>query len=607
MSWITSHGWQAVLWSHEGRYYRPLPFVIYKWASVLFPLGIRQTMLHLVSLSLYLLNTALVVEIGRLCCTEDDAALLAGILFSVFPFWANVVPWITAMPHLLVTSLTLLSAYFLLEAKESRDQTKLFIGFIAAIIAPLAHESGVVSGLIVAGVLLVRYGMDSSWLWGTAVSIGSVIGALFVLMHEKVSQVGGGGLLAGARTPFHNIVYALNGLLYPISPLVAKATQSGGWNSFASVILITFCLVFLFLVWSSIWGHNWPWVVQSLWWWGVGLLPALVSLSYGGLFISPRVYALSSVGVALFWSNSLEKISNLLPTESTKRFILIFTTGAIVIQSVYYINRERSLYLSLNSMYQKVLSASADSKNWPIGFVNLPSGLEYQKGFYGTEKDRVLFIPYSYSNIKEFIQVNRGLSASADAVMFGQLYQKTNPIVVGQGPWLQWEQIRQFVERHHTIWLTRYDRNTHRFKLEYVGSLTPRRSLPKVTPLARFKGGPILLYSSVREIAPFQWAITLVWYASKVSDANVFVHVLDSRHNIVTQADGAALGRMVPLYMWQQGDLLRDVRYVSLRSKGRYVIVVGLFRKDGQRLPAYSGIGNKRYSYDAVPVAAISP
>lgn len=608
MTWIGKHGWKDILFSHEGRYYRPLAFIIYKWGATMFPLGTQQRILHLVNLLLHLCNVVLVIEVSKLCSQSNGRALLSGILFSVFPFWSEVIPWITAMPHLLVTMLTLVSVYSGLRAGRDHRASWWAISFLFAVFAPLAHESGAVCGVIVAGVLLIQYGSGLEKLRSAVIAMGSMLSAAFVLAREGPAQAVSADWPAGVLTPFHNFVYSLNGLVYLISPAITKTTRRQGWNSLAPMIIAT-VLMMLLLGWLAVGENQRRWMVQGLWWWGMGLLPAMAFLPYVALYSSPRVYALGSVGITMVWANLLVGTSRKILLRYVRDALLLLIVGVIVLQNTNYIFRERTLYTLLDSVYREVLGASKNAGNIPLGFVNLPSALEYRERVYPTVKDKVLFVPYSYLNVAEFIQVNQGTRVLAEAVMFGQIYPRTDPILVEQGPWLGWRKMREFAERHRTIWLTRYDEGTHRFTLDYVGQLIPKQPPPNVRPLARFEGGPLLLSSSVHKITPDRWSITLTWYALAPVDAEVFLHVVDGGNRIVTQADGAVIGRMIPAYLWQRGDLIRDIRYVTLPVEGgkSYTIRVGLYRKEGHRLPALMGSGNRRYSDDAVPVATVEP
>ena len=408
MTWLGRHGWRDVFLSHEGNYYRPLAFAVYKWGT-LFPVGFRQGILHAVNLLLHWINAIFVIEVTRLCEQGNRRALLAGALFSVFPFWSEVVPWITAMPHLLVTTLSLIAVYAALRAERDHKVRWWSASLLAMVLAPLAHESGVVCGVLVGGVISIRYGLRLKDRRTAVIALGCILNAAFVLVREIIPNVAGAGRLAGLIDLFPNSMYFLHGLLYPLAPLIGQLVQRYGWHDF-TLLGIAAALWSLLLAWLIIRGHHRRWMAQNLWWWAVSALPAIISLRYASLFISARVYALSSVGITMLWTHILAGVSERIPVVRGRRLALILTTGMIVLQNMIYIFHERASYTLLNSVYQRVLSVSAEADYAPLGFVNLPAALEWQERVYPVIKDSVVFVP-PYSNIAEFIAVNQETSS----------------------------------------------------------------------------------------------------------------------------------------------------------------------------------------------------
>jgi hypothetical protein len=103
-----------------------------------------------------------------------------------------------------------------------------------------------------------------------------------------------------------------------------------------------------------------------------------------------------------------------------------------------------------------------------------------------------------------------------------------------------------------------------------------------------------------------RWQIALEWAAAGPTEATVFVHVTDQNGALVAQADGAALGGLFPLQLWQRGDHVRDLRYVTVPADGigPYTVQVGLY-DDAGRLPAL--VKGERAPDDAPIVATFSP
>src|SRR5262249_28056255 len=98
----------SLLTSGEGAfYYRPLPFLLWKGLPAL--LGRYDLFwFHLPPLLLHGLNAYLVYRLARGLRLGPPTALLSALLFVVFPFNYQVVPWAGALFHPLVTALVLL-------------------------------------------------------------------------------------------------------------------------------------------------------------------------------------------------------------------------------------------------------------------------------------------------------------------------------------------------------------------------------------------------------------------------------------------------------------------------------------------------------------------
>lgn len=213
--------------------------------------------------------------------------------------------------------------------------------------------------------------------------------------------------------------------------------------------------------------------------------------------------------------------------------------------------------------------------------------------------ESVMFLP-PYSNIEEFIAVNKAW-CPADVVMYSPVLQETDVMFDFQGKGLTWDEMRRFALEHQTVWLARWRED--RFSLDYVGSIDAGAA-PLSQPLAAFDGGTTIESASAEEMDDGSWALTITWLAQGPVDARIFAHVLDVHGNVVTQADGPALGGMVPPWIWEPGDRIHDVRRVSPSGAGPFTVQVGLFGSEG-RLPAYQN--GVRCPEDAPTVATIDP
>ena|GEM_PF-4661383 len=73
---------------------------------------------------------------------------------------------------------------------------------------------------------------------------------------------------------------------------------------------------------------------------------------------------------------------------------------------------------------------------------------------------------------------------------------------------------------------------------------------------------------------------------------------------MIAQDDGPVLGKMVPIWVWQRGDRIRDIRYISVPGDaGPYTVHVGVFGEEG-RSPAF--VDGVQAPDDAVLVATLA-
>lgn len=620
MTWVGRHS-LVDIWtmSSEGSFYRPLTFTVYKF-GLLFPQGTRQVVLHAVNLLVYWISAALAAQVVKLCGKIPKQAFLTSVLFVVFPFMFLAVPWITAMPHHLATALTLLAVYAALRAERDDVTAWWGISLAATLLASFAHESGQVCGFIVAGWVILRHGIRSGRRRIIGMVIGMVLNVGTFLLRNYIPGVGGAGL-AGLQDWAENTMFFLHGLTYPVAPVIGWLVRHRGGHDFTLIKIATAALSLL-LIWAVRRNRDWRWMACSLCWWAGAALPAVVSLRYSRLYISPRLYALSSVGIVMLWAYIIIEVGRTMrnvwgrgpaaswggPRPHTvgayattgRRLIWGLLAGLIVVQNVAFIYRYRALHVSLNHIYQCVLEAARDKANSPLGFVNLPRSLAYQEKTYAMIQEAMLFVP-AYSNIAEFIEVN-GRWRAADAVMYSPVLEETELMFGFQGDWLDWEGMRQFANEHQTVWLARW--RDDRFALEHVGSIEVGATPAPNDPLVRFEGGPVIESAAVEQTPDGHWAMTITWLASGSVDARIFVHVRDAAGNVVTQADGPALGGMVPPWLWRSGDRIYDVRHIFLAGSTPHTVQVGLFNAEG-RLPAF--MDDTRCLDDAVPVATIVP
>lgn len=603
MTWVARHSWLDMVFSHENAYYRPLVFFVYKWGQ-LFPMGVRQPILHMVNLLLLWLSMVLILKIVNLCERRFDVAFLSAALFGGLPFLSESIPWITALPHPLVTFLALFATYMALRGEYANRSYYWVISLIAIALAPLAHENGAVVGVLVSGVVVLQFGVSvvrRRWL---LLGLGVLLNGVLVLSRAFLPGVHTVDNVKGLSGFFPNFMYFLHGLLYPLGPIVGWLVRERQWHDFTllGLFAVLLAMVIGLLVYQS---RRWRWIARALWWWLIAAVPSIVSLDYGSLFISKRLYTLSGVGITMFWAAFLIEFAERLVSRRLRTVLVVGLTALLLTQNIGYVRHIQFLYETLDVLYAEVLVTVEDDQAGPFGFVNVPAALIWQDQVYALLADDVIFVPWSYSNLSEFIEVNFS-RRQVHVATSRPLFSETEPFWLTQGLWLEGGEMRQFVVEQQTNRLGRFDARTQQFFLEDMGNVFPGMEVG-ANSLAYYEEGMVLERASIRLTdGADRWQIVLDWWSPGPQDATVFLHVRTAAGAVIAQADGPMLGGTMILQALHPGDRVRDVRYVTLPegATGPFTVHVGLYR-DAYRFPAF--VDEVRVLDDAVFVGEFGP
>jgi hypothetical protein len=209
---------------------------------------------------------------------------------------------------------------------------------------------------------------------------------------------------------------------------------------------------------------------------------------------------------------------------------------------------------------------------------------------YRIGSEGLTFIP-EYVRVQDFVYVNTGVEPRILTANHEPTKKDWNAYIGyahegGDGTWLE-KQIR----RAHGIYLMAYPGEELRFV--HAGSLKPGGESPGTAPApeARFGDEFLLLEHEVTDTDP---NLTLdLWWAClqpPAEDTTVFVHVYDDGGQLIAQADGYPLQGLLPALQCQSGDVVHDIRYLTLpqnAANAPYRIVTGWYHSaTGTRLPA---------------------
>ncbi|MBN2390553.1 MAG: hypothetical protein JXR84_07515 [Anaerolineae bacterium] len=602
MSWLARHTWSDIWLQPEVGYYRPLTYVIYKFGMAL-PGESGRVFLHAANLVWLFLGAVLVCEVCWLCTEDVRQAGVAAVLYVVFPFMSKTIPWITAMVHPFVTVLVLGAVACALRAEKAARPRWWIPSVLLTALAPFAHENGAMAGAIVGGFVLLQF-------WGRKglkrrlafVGIGVCFTVAAVALRSRLLPFSGMQPLTFAEL-YPKGMFFLHGLLYPVGPLMEWLVRIRGWHDFALLIISAF-LIFLLMGILARKNGLAVWFAQLLWWWGCAALPAALFFDFAALYVAPRLYTYTAASAVLLWATLIVKIADGLSWRRLRWLALYLLTGSIVFQNVSYIAKQRTLFLMLNPLYEKVLDVVADADHYPLAFVNLPYQLTWQTKTYPLAQEGVVFVPW-YANLAAFVVVNGGqVLGDMDVVVYGTVLKETDPALLPEGEWLDVMEIYPFARTQRTVWVTSLEETTMTLALREAGAVTATHTVPAHIPLVQYEGGTEIVTTNVEWLASDLCAVTLLWHSAGPVGAEIFVHVRDGSGALVTQADGPALDGLAPIWAWRAGDEIRDVRYIRLPagSTPPYTVQVGIYTGEG-RFPAFGEMG--RFPDDAATVIVI--
>lgn len=191
-----------------------------------------------------------------------------------------------------------------------------------------------------------------------------------------------------------------------------------------------------------------------------------------------------------------------------------------------------------------------------------------------------------------------------EAVTFPLVFPRLKGIYFGTwGEALDWEAMAQRARSVDRVALVDYADD--RVEFHYVGSVLSSRPETPARFDARFDGR--ILLSSVAPAHLNRGAIELEleWSPNAASDEDIFANAFACGGQVLGLSGGAGLGGVYPVWLWQPGERIREVRRIRLDSPspdGCYRIEMGLFDPQrGERTPAY-GQDGARLANDIVPL-----
>jgi hypothetical protein len=599
-------------------YYRPLSATAWKVIALPFEHHTAFTG-HALNLMLHATNGMLVGWLAGLLWARRDRTgirprlkwfriYLSASLFLLYPFSYQAVPWIGAVVHLLVTTLILSSllTYWLMAQTGRRVWGA--VSLLLALLAPFAHENGILVGPLLAAVLITgpdfrrnsRQKIRDILIW----TIPALIWLPIWWFAPK--QVGGDVTVVNAEALFQNVSYFSQGLAYPLTWLGGRLREWLGMNDMLiSALLSTLALGIAALIqYRSRAGRRslLPWI-----WWLLASIPSILFLSFDYVINGPRLLMLASVGVAWLWADVAVQAIDWRRSKMTAdgkhdrlRLGLVIAIGLIVIgQNFLFLKRRMDLHHLLGEVYKQAISltTSANEQGQTPVFVNFPGWAAPLETTYALGHEGVQFLPH-YAHTESMVSVNTGRAADLD-MQINAAIRPIMPYLYGlRASSADWVKLS---ESERIVYVSDYSPGS--VVLRSVGTLAPAAT--GEIPLVRFEGSQtdIGLLGATASQSRQQVIIEIAWQVKlpPPEHLTVFAHVVDVNGQLIGQIDGDPLGGSYPLSQWTPGQVVLDRRSVDITGAADEILLGIYNRLDGERLDAVA-TGGTRLANDAFVV-----
>lgn len=586
--WLRDQTVGSILASQAGRtYYRPMQFLAWKLYETIF--GYDSALLyHALNVLLHMVNASLVMLLARRLSDRKDRwwpAVLAGLIFVVFPFAYQVVPLPASLTHPMAT-LCVLLALLAYDRFQTTDRYRWLIAALGcALVAFASNEGSILLAGLIALFVFVRSPRNRRWPWiGSFVLLAAVYYLWYRSQQANNSET---VLLRGVEPILQNSIYVLEGLTFPLQPL-GQWLMDRGWGDQAAVLLvagITLIVVAALLFRARLLRR----FVFGVAWYGLCLIPAVMLLSHNYLINSPRLMYLGSVGAALMWASVVEAMWGHDSFQPLRRATATILAAIILIPAFVFVRQRMDLHTMTSAPLQSIITVADEAQPTDqLLFVNLPAWAGPARNWYPIGHEGVLLF-YRDISLNDFLQANVGHTLPAKAVQFDNVSEPQAYYYGIYGPSLNWDALSAEMRQADRVYLTRYAPD--HVELVEAGSVT-NTVQPAQAYVATF-GDAAVLEKATWTTCNNRLIVRLNWSAIPGSDWHVFVHVLNPDGTLAAQHDSPPLLGLYPFWQWAKGDRAEDVHPIDVAQLPRdrqYTIAVGLYDPGGgeRQIPTLS-------------------
>ncbi len=593
----------ANVWLGEAglAYYRPLPFTIWKVINVLTG-GFPPVVIHAINVICHALNGALVLALIYLHQSRTAKGLIVGsvaaVLFLLFPFSYQAVPWAGALTHPLVTLLMLASIVTAVRAQDGASRALRVISLAGTVLAPFAHETGVLVALGLTLFLVTS---------GRAKNLRELVARTWP--YWLISLLAAGSMLAvrlHAGSPvapaemesrLQNGVYFVQGLAYPAAPIATRLLGlAPGLNDLGAVLLASVPVLALLAFVCVRLGQG-RLVLFGLGWFLFMVTPAWLLLAFSYVVDGPRLMYEASLGAALFWSIPVAILVDRWASLTTvvKRLAAAIPAAVVVIGAVVgsagFLAERADMYeqtrLASVGMLQAAVQPAEDKRN--ILSVNFPGWIAPKTATYALGHEGVSFIP-EYSSPSDLVWAMTGVDSPMYNAVVTELQSHWRFNYLNYGSRWTAPDLQPQLRIARQVLFTSYRGQN---LATYSAGRLEAENMARDDAVAASYDDRLAVRSGDWRIVPEGLLVTLHWqsWLTLTQEVRTFVHMRDAATGeMAAQEDGLPLmGLSNPLW-WKPGDQWADTRLLVLPQTvrpGKYALWVGVYPADGSaRLPA---------------------
>jgi hypothetical protein len=587
--WMEGRSVVSLFTSAQGHaYYRPLSFVL--WQALYNVLGRHDPfLLHSLNIIFHAANCALVWLLAYRLSKHSSYAFTAAILFALYPFSYEAVAYVGAFVHPLTTFFVLATLVLYREAKQGASWL-FYASHLTLVLALFTQETAVIALLLVIAWELIEQGKAFAKRSLTYL----IEPLLFMALWIRVPRLPAAGLQP-LRGLWENVLHFLQAIVYPAAPFASTlVTRLGMEKTMALVIIALASFVVLYaagrLARTRAFSISLAWAVFSA-------LPATLFLESAYVRGSPRLFYLTSVGVALLWATL--PLALLQTAGGGPKLLAWAMVVALVWPNLSFIDCRLNDFARTTEL-MRLLSETAQAApaerelayvNLPFHFSSIEGGCVYP---YPYGSAGAVAIPL-YADVADFIAFNGGPRRQARSVVV----QEFQPGWATYGDESDLEGLRTLLTEGQ-VYLFDFVAWEF-FDLTANWLISPQGVWEEE---ATFGESIALVRHSVEKDGGFL-EVTLWWKCLEPPDRHytVFLHLYDASGKLVAQKDSQPAKDHLPTVFWHRGDVVRDQRVIELPADlphACYTIAVGLY--DPQtvvRLPAIAPDGT-RWANDAV-------